>query len=143
MRSTIHLSDHLLEQIARWFDRSCFGGIHHAALFVEPCGGDEAVFGVRAFADHPTDALGGLVAPSRWWAFALCTRGQEHFPDGADQEPEPIFSTFARSRNGHEVSLLRRGQEVTRLHGPAEGRVPDLVRAILSPRASTKARGPR
>jgi hypothetical protein len=80
---------------------------------------------------HPTVELAGLVAPRSWWAFGLSTTGRAHFLDEPDRAPERIVSTYVRERNGCEVSLLRRGSSVTELNGPAEGRIPDLVRSIL------------
>lgn len=121
----------LLEQIAHIVDASSVGHPEHLAVFVELLDG-EIVLGLRNLDDHPTAALAGLVAPPSWWAFLLCTSGRAHFLADVHRAPEPIFSTYGRSREGDEVSLLRRGSSVTVLTGPAEGRIPDLVRAILT-----------
>lgn len=80
---------------------------------------------------HPCEELRGLVAAEDWWAVGLVLHGRLRFLDGGDRGPEPIRSTYLVARDGTEVSLLRRGDEVTELAGPAEGRLPDLLRTML------------
>jgi hypothetical protein len=78
---------------------------------------------------HPCTELRGFVAPADWWALGLVTHGTATFPDG--RRTEQIVSAFFCSRDGDEVSLLRRHGRVQELHGLAEGRVPELVREAL------------
>jgi hypothetical protein len=96
--------------------------------------GEEVELGVRELdpALHPTVELADLRADPSWWALCLVTHGQARFLDALDQPPERIVSTYAVDREGHEVSLLRRGAAVEELPGPALGRVPDLLRTILA-----------
>jgi hypothetical protein len=95
--------------------------------------GDELELGLRELDPdlHPTMELAGLVADPRWWALCLVTRGRAHLLDAPDAPSEPVVSTYAVDRAGHEVSLLRRGTEVEELTGPVVGRIPDLLRHIL------------
>jgi hypothetical protein len=132
MGSTVRPRD-LLEQIAHLVDAAGVDLPHldPFAVVVERIDG-EVVLGLRCLHAHPTVALAGLVAPPSWWALLLCTSGHAHLLASPNLAPEPIVSTYGRSRDGDEVSLLRRGSSVTELTGPAEGRIPDLVRAILS-----------
>jgi hypothetical protein len=137
MGSTIHVpvdlvdrTSGLLVRIAHIVDASRHDRGPHAAVSVELVD-DEVVLGLRAFDRHPVEELAGLVAPSTWWAFLLCTTGRVRFLDQPERSPERIVNTFGRSREGEEVSLLRRRNEVATLRGPAEGSIPDLVRAIL------------
>ena len=131
----LHVPD-FLTSIAHILDRSNHRPAGHLAMYVALLEGtDELELGHRWLHPdlHPTFELADLVAPASWWAFGLSTTGRAHFLDEPDRGPEPIVSTFVRERNGLEVSLLRRGASVTELSGPAEGRIPDLVRAILGP----------
>ena len=132
MGSTVLPLD-LLERIAHLIDAASHDPTDHIAASVELDEG-ELVLGVRTFDLHPTLALAGLVAPPSWWGLIVCSPGRAHFLDQPDRPPEPIVSTYARSRDGAEVSLLRRGTDVTRLPGPAEGRIPELVQGILDAR---------
>jgi hypothetical protein len=80
---------------------------------------------------HPCEELHGFVAPDEWWAVGLVVRGRAHFLDEPGRQPEPIVSTFFVERGGVEVSLLRRGDEVSEGPGRVEGRLPDLCRAMV------------
>lgn len=95
--------------------------------------GDDVELGVRLLqlGVHPCDELRGTVAPADWWAMGVVTFGRARFLDHPDLDPEPIQSTYLLARDGTEVSLLRRGRDVEQLHGPAQGRIPDLCRSIL------------
>jgi hypothetical protein len=131
---------HLLEQVARTIaeahHRAPAEPSTHVAAFVE-LDGEEVVLGVRWFDAHPAALPWADEVQDTWWALVLCTRGRAHFLDRPDVAPEPIASTFARSRDGHELSLLRRGGELTELPGRAEGRIPDLLRTLLPVHART------
>ena len=96
--------------------------------------GHEVELGLRPLDPdlHPCLELRGFVAPDDWWAFGIVTHGTATFLD--EQRRERIVSAFFRSRDGQEVSLLRRGGRVEELPGLAEGRVPDLVREALATR---------
>ena len=128
MRSTVHPSDDLLEQIARLVDLSCAGRVDHTAAFVEACrrpARDEVTLGIRTFDDHPTDALADLVAPPSWWAFVLCTTGRAHFLDERDRAaradpraPSPARATATRCPSCVGATRSRR------LHGPGRGTRP-------------------
>ncbi len=96
--------------------------------------GEELELGLRELdpAVHPTVELAGLVAEPRWWALCLVCHGTARFLDAPGDRPERIVSTYAVARDGHEVSLLRRGHAVEELPGTAAGRIPDLLRHVLA-----------
>ena len=123
----------LLERVAHCIaeahHRTAFP-VTHLVSFVELRGG-ELHGGIRAFDEHPTEVLTPADVRPSWWALVLCTRGDAHLLDEPDRPAQPIVSTFARSRDGDEVSLLRRGEDLTRLPGWAAGRIPDLLRSLL------------
>jgi hypothetical protein len=123
----------LLELVARSMadahHRAAFP-VTHLVSFVE-LRGDELHGGVRAFEEHPCEVLVPAEVEQSWWALVLCSRGTAHLLDEPDGCARPIVSTFARSRDGDEVSLLRRGDELTTLPGWATGRIPDLLRSLL------------
>ena len=102
----------------------------HLVAGVQPRATDVEL-GFLAFDDHPADVLPRYDDLARWWAIVLSSRGTAHFLDQPDGAPEPIVSTFARSRDGHEISLLRRGDQLDVLPGRGEGRIPDLLRTLL------------
>jgi hypothetical protein len=128
-------SDHpdLLGRIAHLIDEAHQPADVHLAAYLEVDADDPGalVLGVRRFDEHPTDVDWSLEVQDSWWALVLCVRGRAHFLDEPDHGPEPIVSTFARSRDGSEVSLLRRRGVVTLLPERAVGRIPDLLRMLL------------
>jgi hypothetical protein len=134
MGSTLSERRDLLERIAYVLADA------HAGCDVDPAAdlaayveldGREIVLGLRPFDEHPTEVPWEADVQDSWWALVLTTRGRAHLLDAPDRGPEQILSTFARSRDGHEVSLLRRGDTLTELPGRAEGRIPDLLRRLL------------
>jgi hypothetical protein len=133
MGSTLSAHPDLLERVAHVIDDAHQPDDVHLAAFVELDADDpEAmVLGVRPFESHPTEVDWSREVQDSWWALVLCVRGRAHFLDEPDRGAEPIVSTFARSRDGHEVSLLRRGEVVTVLPERAVGRIPDLLRSLL------------
>jgi hypothetical protein len=110
-----------------------------AAVHSEPQGtvvyaarvGDEVELGLRLLDPelHPCAELRGFEAPAHWWAMGLITHGTATFLE--EGRTERIVSTYFAARDGSEVSLLRRGDGVQELPGPAVGRVPELVREAL------------
>jgi len=78
---------------------------------------------------HPFSVLAGSVAPAEWSAFGLRVAGTGHLLD--EGRSERMVSTFLLSRTGEEVSLLRRGHDLRRPPGPAQGTLPDLCRRVL------------
>ena len=91
---------------------------------------------------HPCAVLAGFEAPEAWDAFGVRVHGTARFLDEPDRPPEPIVSTFVLDRSGASASLLRRGDDVTELPGPAVGRVPDLCRSVLPTRPVDAPRAP-
>lgn len=93
----------------------------------------EVVLGLRSSAVdlHPFDLLAGVTAPPEWWAFGIRARGRAHHLDEPGRVTEGIATTFLVDRGGREASLLRAGETVTPLTGPAVGTIPDLCRRVL------------
>lgn len=79
---------------------------------------------------HPFNELAGFTAPAQWSMFGLRVRGTAHHLDG-DRPSEPMSTTYLLGRSGEERSLLRTGDTVTELQGPASGTIPDLCRRVL------------
>lgn len=83
---------------------------------------------------HPCISLDGFEAPEEWDAFGIRVHGTAHFLEEPGHPPAAIVSTFLVDREGTSASLLRRGDDVTELAGPALGRIPELCRSILAVR---------
>ena len=79
---------------------------------------------------HPFTVLAGFTAPREWSMFGLRVLGTGHHLEG-DKPSEPMCTTFMVHRAGKEASLLRRGDTVEELPGPAHGTLPDLCRRVL------------
>lgn len=93
---------------------------------------DELVLGLAPIeADrHPFTVLAGCAAPATWRAFGLRVVGTAHHLDG--EAPSARASTiFVVDRSGAERSLLRQGDALADLPGPASGTIPDLCRRVL------------
>ena len=94
---------------------------------------DDVVLGLHPLdpAQHPCDELHGAVAPPDWWAVGIVIAGRARYLDRPEADPEPITTTYLVERGGAEVSLLRRGDDVTELRDRVVGRIPDLCRGML------------
>ena len=140
MGSTLIDRRELLERFAHLIDDAHQPADTHLAAYLEldTDDPDGLTVGVRPFDEHPTEVDWSREVQDSWWAVALCVRGRAHFLDDPARGPERIVSTFARSRDGQEVSLLRRDGVVTRLPEEAVGRIPDLLRSLLP--AESRAR---
>jgi hypothetical protein len=79
---------------------------------------------------HPLDALLGFVAPPGWAALGVATPGTGHALDG-DRPSERVHVTMLLARSGASASVLRRGDEATRLGEPPQGLVADACRRAL------------
>ena len=97
----------------------------------DPADREQVVLSLRALEGHPCEDLAGFQAPPGCWALILVTPGRAHLLDAPDEAPVRIVSTYLLHRDGRSVSLLRRGDEVSELPGPAVGRIPDLCSRIL------------
>lgn len=104
-------------------------------LLDDPPSPDGLTFALRALPPgrHPCETLHDFVPPTGCWGVGLVVHGRAHMLDALDQPAESIVSTYVRHRDGRQVSLLRRGDSVEELRGPAVGRLPDLCEQILSP----------
>lgn len=79
---------------------------------------------------HPFTEMAGLTAPAEWSAIGLRAHGTAHHLDG-DRRSERITTTYLLHRSGDERSLLRTGDDLTVLTGPAAGTLPDACRRVL------------
>jgi hypothetical protein len=128
-----HTSRALLLAIARCAEEGSHANPGGTAFFVRR-DGEEIELGVRALDPdlHPTLELRGFVAPDDWWAFGLVVHGTATFYE--EDRCERIVTTYFRSRDGDEVSLLRRGDDVQEMPEGCIGRIPDLLRSVLGSR---------
>jgi hypothetical protein len=131
--ATTHTPADLLAALAHVVEEAVHRDPAGTAVYVKR-EGEEIELGIRALDPelHPCLELRGLIAPDDWWAVGLVTHGTATFLD--EQRSERIVSSFFRSRDGDEVSLLRRGEDVQELPGRGEGRIPDLLRSALGRR---------
>ncbi len=122
-----------LEAIARVVDLAGVDQRGHLLVHVLGAPGDDVELGIGPFdtATHPFWQVAGLTAPDHWWAFGVRARGQARFLDEPDRPPERLATTFLVSRTGEEVSLLRSGEAVSVVPGPAAGTIPDACRRVL------------
>jgi hypothetical protein len=130
----MHGSPHCsLLDLARLIDDAHADHLGNLAFYVvhEP---PEIVLGLQDLEPdvHPCISLGGLEAPPEWDAFGVRVCGTAHFLDDSGRAASAIVSTYLVDRGGRSASLLRRGDEVTELPGPAVGRIPELCRSILA-----------
>jgi hypothetical protein len=121
----------LLAAIAHVIEASVHAEPVGTVAYVRRLGDGELEVGLRLLDPelHPCAELRDFAAPADWWALGLVTHGTATFLD--EQRTERIVSAFFCSRDGREVSLLRRRGRVQELSGLAEGRVPELVREAL------------
>ncbi len=80
---------------------------------------------------HPFTELAGQHAPEAWTVFGLRVTGTSRRLDDPDTPPQPTSSVFLLDRRGREASVIRHGEEVEDLPGPAVGTIPDLCRRVL------------
>lgn len=130
MATLLSTRDRLLS-IAHALDAAGPGSDVLVGVIADP---DDVVLALRTLDPdrHPCDELRGRVAPSDWWAVGIVVEGRARFLDQPDRPPEPIVTTYLVERGGAEVSLLRRGGEVTESHERVSGRIPDLCRGMLA-----------
>lgn len=93
----------------------------------------EVTLGLKSsdVAVHPFQLLAGFTAPAEWWAFGIRARGRARHLDDPGRVTEGIATTFLIDREGAEASVLRSGDVVTPLTGPAMGTIADLCRRVL------------
>jgi hypothetical protein len=118
--------------IARLIDEATVEDRDHVLIYVEEDPNDEIVLGLKPFDSdiHPFDELAGFDAPPEWAMFGLRVRGTAHHLEAA-RPPERTTTTFLLHRSGEESSILRMGDELQELPGPAIGTLPDLCRRVL------------
>lgn len=94
--------------------------------------GDDVLLGVRPLdaGTHPFTELAGCIAPPEWKMVGLRVRGLAHQLDG-DIPPTRTSTTYLVDRGGAERSIMRTGDRVQALAGPATGTLPDLCRRVL------------
>lgn len=124
----------LLPAVAALVDNSTVLEPDHVLVFVEAPLCPEVSVGTKtiAAAIHPFEVLAGFRAPDSWSAFGIRVRGlAHHLDDPSSPAPQATAVTFLTDREGAESSLMRTGDEVTELPGPALGTIPDLCRRVL------------
>jgi hypothetical protein len=80
---------------------------------------------------HPFTLLAGFTAPPEWTVFGIRVRGRAHQLDDRSQPPVRSVATFLLDRQGQEASVLRSGDDVQDVPGPATGTIPDVCRRVL------------
>lgn len=122
-----------LEAIARTVDLAGLEQRGHLLVHVLGEPGEYVDLGMRPFDTdrHPFWEVAGLTAPQEWWAFGVLARGRAWHLDEPDRPAERTATTYLVSRTGEEASLLRSGDSVTVLRGPASGTIPDACRLVL------------
>lgn len=121
-----------LQALARLVDQATLDEPGHAAVHAST-DAEDLVLGVLPLEPevHPFPQLAGTRAPEDWEVFGLRVRGAaHHLTDG--RRTEGTATTFVVDRSGAEWSVLRCGDELTDLAGPAVGTLPDLCRRILA-----------
>lgn len=122
---------HRIGAIARVVDEGTLDDPGHVLVHVIE-EADDFVLGLKSLEVdvHPFSELAGLIAPPEWSMFGLRVRGTAHHLDD-DRPAERMSTTYLLHRSGEETSLLRTGDTVTELAGPASGTLPDLCRRVL------------
>jgi hypothetical protein len=122
----------LLDAVAHLVDAGSDGEPGHLLVYVADLGTGELELGLKPLPVevHPTEELLGLVADPGWSVVGVRASGTLRHVDGS-APAERVHSTYLVDRHGHDVSLVRRGDGVTSLPGPAEGTIPDLCRCTL------------
>lgn len=131
LRSRPPRHDHLAA-VAQVVDDACVDDPGHVLVHLqEPR--SEVALGLKSsdIGVHPFELLAGFTAPGDWWAFGIRARGRAHHLDDPGRVTEGIATTFLVDRDGAEASVLRAGDVVTPLSGPAQGTVADLCRRVL------------
>lgn len=120
-----------LQALARLVDETTADEPGHLAVHAAT-DGDGLVLGVLPLDAevHPFSQLAGTTAPGAWEVFGLRVRGSARGLDGG-RSGGATATTFVVDRTGAEWSVLRRGDEVLDLRGPAEGTLADLCRRVL------------
>jgi hypothetical protein len=105
----------------------------HVLVRVEGPTSPEVDLGLRRLEEglHPFAELAGQHAPDEWTVFGLRVTGTSRRLDEADADPRRVSTVFLVDRRGREASLIRHGDDVTELPGPAVGTIPDLCRRVL------------
>jgi hypothetical protein len=81
---------------------------------------------------HPFDVLAGFTAPASWTAFGIRATGRAHHLEEPGTPSARTAVTFLLDRHGQEASVMRVGDAVSELTGPATGTLPDLCRRVLA-----------
>lgn len=102
---------------------------------------DEFELGLLPIDGHPVEMLVGFRAPADWLALGVITGGWAAPLDGSRPSAHPearrVTQVFLIDRDGVTASVLRYPDgSIQRLPGPAEGAVPDALRAALGLRTS-------
>jgi hypothetical protein len=120
-----------IDALARLIDEGTVDEPGHVLVHVADDGAD-LLLGVRPLdpGTHPFTELAGCTAPPEWTMVGLRVRGTAHHLEG-DHPPTSTSTTFLLSRDGAERSVLRTGDSVRALPGPATGTLPDLCRRVL------------
>jgi hypothetical protein len=122
----------LLDAVAHLIDASTAAEPDHLLVFVGEAGGGELDLGLTPvpIGLHPSGALLGLVAEPAWSIVGVRASGTLHHLDGSGPS-ERTRTTYLVDRHGRDTALVRRGDHVVSLPGPAEGTLPDLCRRVL------------
>ena len=141
MRSTRPSSSHrhrgprgrLLPSVATLVDQATADERGHVLVHVDGPGHPDVALGLKPIdrGVHPFDVLAGFTAPTSWTAFGIRATGQAHHLDDPGTPPARTAVTFLLDRHGQEASVLRVGDAVEELTGPATGTIPDLCRRVL------------
>jgi hypothetical protein len=121
-----------IEAIARVVDQATVDDPDHVLIYVEEEPNDEIQLGLKPLDidTHPFSELAGFTAPPEWAMFGMRVRGTAHHLDG-DRPPERTSTTYLLHRSGEESSIMRTGDDVQLLPGPAVGTLPDVCRRVL------------
>ncbi|MGH9084791.1 MAG: hypothetical protein ACRDYW_05010 [Acidimicrobiales bacterium] len=122
----------LLDGVAHLVDAGTADDPGNLLVYVADAGGGEVDLGLQPVPIelHPSDALLGLVADPSWSIVGVRASGTLHHLDGGGPS-ERTRTTYLVDRRGHDAAVVRRGDEVLSLPGPAEGTLPDLCRRVL------------
>jgi hypothetical protein len=122
----------LLDAVAHLIDASTADEPDHLLVHVADAGGGELDLGVKPVPVdlHPSGALLGLVADPSWTIVGVRASGTLHHLDGSGPS-ERTRTTYLVDRHGRDAAVVRRGDDVVSLPGPAEGTLPDLCRRVL------------
>jgi hypothetical protein len=119
--------------VASLVDRATLDDPGHVLVHIDGPVHPEVALGLKALDPgvHPFDVLAGFTAPESWTAFGIRARGRAHHLEDPRSPVERTAVTFLLDRHGQEASMMRVGDDVEELCGPATGTIPDLCRRVL------------